>query len=190
MSNPIPLSAQKRLLRLISARTDMMYADDAFRHFMLTSDESARHHLFLAMVLAYCRPFTENYGIGSLRCEYPAFPDFPDADMNLRHKRFLDLRNKLLGHSSIEGTKVYLLAPGSVSPANGRKALGYGYAVEKLVFSEEPAFVSQLHDLVIRLLRRLHDDIRLLAREVGSNHLQTGEIYQIETGSKAFQWTE
>ena len=109
MSNPIPLSAQKRLLRLISARTDMMYADDAFRHFMLTSDESARHHLFLAMVLAYCRPFTENYGIGSLRCEYPAFPDFPDADMNLRHKRFLDLRNKLLGHSSIEGTKVLLV---------------------------------------------------------------------------------
>jgi len=44
------------------------------------------------MVLAYCRPFTMNEGIGSLRGEYPAFPDFSDADMNLRHKRMMDLR--------------------------------------------------------------------------------------------------
>jgi len=36
------------------------------------------------MVLAYYRPFTENYGIGSLRCEYPSYPDFADAEMNER----------------------------------------------------------------------------------------------------------
>ena len=190
MSTVIPLSSQKRLLRLISARTDMQYASDAFRRFVETNDEGTRHQLFLAMVVAYCRPFTENYGIGSLLCEYPVFPDWPDADMNLRHKRFIDLRNKFLRHSSIEGTKVHLSAPGAISPASGGTAVGYGYTVEKLVFSEEPAFVSGLHDLVVLLSRRLEDDIAVIATEVGSSHLKDGEIYQIDTGKKAFEWTQ
>jgi hypothetical protein len=126
----------------------MQYSSDALRRFVATDDEGARYHFFLATVLAYCRPFTENYGIGSLLCEYPSFPDFADADMNLRHKRFMDLRNKFLGHSSIEGTKVHLLTPGTASPASGETAVGYGYAVEKLMFSEESQFVIELHDLV------------------------------------------
>ena len=190
MSTPIPVSSQKRLLRLISARTDMKYASDAFRRFMEVSDEGTKDHLFLAMVVAYCRPFTENYGIGSLLCEYPGFPDFADADMNLRHKRFMDLRNKFLSHSSIEGTKVHLLAPGAISPASGGTAVGYGYAVEKLVFSEERGFVSELHDLVVELSRRLDEDIRVVAREVGSNYLHNGEVYQLDTGKKPFEWTK
>jgi hypothetical protein len=189
MSAAIPLPSQKRLLRLISALTDMQYASDAFRRFKETDDEGARYHLFLAMVVAYCRPFTENYGIGSLLCEYPLFPDFADADMNLRHKRFTDLRNKFLGHSSIEGTKVHLLAPGAISPANGDTAVGYGYAVEKLIFSEETGFVSELHDLIVVLSRRLDGDIRIVAKEVGSNYLHNGGVYQIDTGKKPFEWT-
>jgi len=168
----------------------MMYASDAFQRFMATSDKGAGYDFFLAMVLAYCRPFTENYGIGSLLCEYPSFPDYADADMNLRHKRLLDLRNKFLGHSSIEGTKVHLLAPGAISPASGDRAVGYGFAVEKLVFSEEPSFVSELHDLVVVLSRRLDDDIRVVAKEVGSNYLQNGEVYQIDTGKRPFEWTQ
>jgi hypothetical protein len=167
----------------------MQYASDAFQRFIATSEEGARHHFFLAMGVAYCRPFTENYGIGSLLCEYPSFPDFADADMNLRHKRLWDLRNKFLGHSSIEGTKVHLLAPGAISPAGGGKAVGFGYAVEKLVFSEEPGFVSELHDLVVKLSRRLDADIKVIAKEIGSNYLQNGEVYEIDTGKKPFEWT-
>src|SRR5258708_3732498 len=110
--------------------------------------------------------------------------------MNLRHKRFCDLRNKFLGHSSIEGTKVHLLAPGATSPASGEKAVGYGYAVEKLVFSEETQFVSELHDLVSTLSHRLDDDIRAVAKEVGSNYLKNGETYLIDTGKKSFEWTQ
>jgi hypothetical protein len=189
MSTTIPLSSQKRLLRLISAKTDMQYASDALRRFMATNDEGARYHFFLAMVLAYCRPFTENYGIGSLLCEYPSFPDFADADMNLRHKRFLDLRNKFLGHSSIEGTKVHLLAPGATSPASGETSVGYGYAVEKLIFSEKPQFVLELHDVVTVLSRRLEDDIRMVAKEVGSSYLRNGDIFVIDTAKKIFKWT-
>ena len=190
MSTAIPLSSQKRLLRLMSARTDMQYASDAFRCFKQTDDEGARYHLLLAMVVAYCRPFTENYGIGSLVCEYPSFPDFADADMNLRHKRLMDLRNKFLGHSSIEGTKVHLLAPGATSPVTGEKAVGYGWAVAKLIFSEETGFVSELHDIVVALSLRLDGDIRTVAKEVGSTYLQNGEVFQIETGKKPFEWTK
>jgi hypothetical protein len=189
MSSAIPLPSQKRLLRLISAITDMRFATGAFRRFTATNEEGARHHFFSAMVLAYCRPFTENYGIGSLLCEYPTFPDFADADMNLRHKRFLDLRNKFLGHSSIEGTKVHLFAPGAISPATGEKSVGYGYAVEKLIFSGEPQFVSELHDLVTVLSRRLEDDIQVVANEIGSNYLESGEIFVIDRAKKSFGWT-
>jgi hypothetical protein len=189
MSTTIPLSSQKRLLRLISAKTDMQYASDAFLRFMATNENGARYHFLLAMVLAYCRPFTENYGIGSLLCEYPSFPDFADADMNLRHKRFLDLRNTFLAHSSIEGTRVHLLTPGATSPASGEKAVGYGCAVERLIFSDEPEFVSELHDLVTVLSRRLDDDLRVVAKEVGSNYLKNGEVFVIETGKKPFNWT-
>jgi len=76
MSTTIPLSSQKRLLRLISAKTDMEYASRAFERFKQTSDEGERYDFFLSMVVGYCRPFTENHGLGSLLCEYPKFPDF------------------------------------------------------------------------------------------------------------------
>ncbi len=168
----------------------MEYASDAFARITAIVEQGATYHFFLAMVLAYCRPFTENHGIGSLLCEYPSFPNFADTDMNLRHHRMMDLRNKLLGHSSIEGTKVHLLAPGAISPASGGKAVGYGYAVEKLIFAGEPRFVAWLHDLVAALSCRLDVDISLVAKEIGSSYLRDGEIYQLDTGMKPFEWTK
>ena len=183
----IPLSSQKRLLRMISARTDMIYATSAFYQFSATNDEDAKYHFYQSMVLAYCRPFTENYGIGSLLCEYPTYPDFTDADLNLRHQRMLDLRNKFLRHSSIEGTKVWLLAPDSTSPASGETAVGYGYAVAKLTFSDS-RFVSWLHELVSALTTRLVADIAVVAKEIGSNYLKNGETFQLDTGAKPFEW--
>jgi hypothetical protein len=167
----------------------MKFASDAFQRFMKANDDDARHHFFLSMVIAYDRPFTENHGIGSLRCEYPSFPDFPDADMNLRHQRMMDLRNKLLGHSSIEGIKVWLLAPGAVSPASGDTAVGYGYAVAKLGFTETK-FVSWLHDIIELLANRLDADIGMVAKEIGSNYLKSGEMHLLDTGKKPFEWTK
>jgi hypothetical protein len=112
------------------------------------------------------------------------------ADMNLRDKRMTDLRNKFLGHSSIERTRVHVLAPGAPSPMTGEKAIGYGYAVEKFVFSEEPGFVEEPHHLVEVMSERLDGDIRVVAKEVGSNYLNSGEIYQIDTRKKSFEWTQ
>jgi len=166
----------------------MKFASDAFQRFMAVNDDDAKHDFFLSMVIAYGRPFTENFGIGSLICEYPSFPDFPYADMNLRHKRIMDLRNKILGHSSIEGTKVWLLAPGATSPATGEMAVGYGYAIAKLVFTE-PDFVSELHDIIKVLANRLDADIRIVSKEVGSNYLKYGETCLLDTGKKPFEWT-
>jgi hypothetical protein len=82
------------------------------------------------------------------------------------------------------------LAPGAISPASGATAVGYRYAVEKLVFSVEPGFVSELHDLVVILSRRLDDDIDVVATEVGGTYLQDGEVYQFDTGKKQFEWTQ
>lgn len=189
MPAAIPSTSQKRLLRLISARTDLEFASDAFRRFEVANHEDARYHFLLSMVLAYCRPFTENYGIGPLNCEYPSYPDFSDADMNLRHHRMMDLRNKFLGHSSIEGTKVWLFAPGAVSPATGETAAGYGYAVAKLGFLD-PRFVLWLHAVVNALAGRLAADINLVSKEIGSNYLKNGELYLLDTGKKPFEWSK
>jgi len=166
----------------------MKFASDAFQLFMAINNDDAKNHFLLSMVLAYCRPFTQNVGIGSLLCEYPSFPDFSDADMNLRHKRMMDLRNKLLAHSSIEGTKVWLLSPGATSPYTGETAVGYGYASAKLNFTES-AFVSELHDIIEMLTKRLDTDIRVIAKEIGSNYLKNGETYLLDTGLKPFEWT-
>jgi hypothetical protein len=187
---PIPISEQKRLIRLVSARTDMTYALDAFHRYTQAEEHPARSHFFLAMVLAYCRPFTENYGFGPLSCEYRSFPDFPDEEMNLRHHRMIDLRNKMLGHSSIEGTKVWLVAPGAIVPETGEVATGYHCSVAKLIFADEPRFVSWLHEVPAALAPRLDADIGSLMRELGSKYLNPKDAYILDTGSKAFQWNK
>jgi hypothetical protein len=154
---------------------------------MATEGDEGRYHLFVSMVLAYCRPFTENHGIGSLRCEYPAFPDFPDAELNERHERMWALRNRFLGHSSIEGTRVWLLAPGAVHPATEVPVCDYGYAVAKLHFMD-PGFATWLHDVVLAVLSRLDLDIAVVCKEIGSNYLKDGEFCVLDSG-KPFKWT-
>src|SRR5438445_12104838 len=105
----IPQSSQKRLLRLISAHVDMGYAMEACQVLQHAHSTPADYSLFLSMVVCYCRPFTESRGIGSLLCEYPDYPDWPDSEMNVRHQRMMDIGNKFLGHSSIEGSSEFLL---------------------------------------------------------------------------------
>jgi hypothetical protein len=188
MPTSIPALSQKRLLRLISGKTDLIYSSDAFQRLAATEGDEARYHLFHSMVMAYCRPFTENHGIGTLKCEYPSFPDFPDAEMNDRHRRMLDLRNKFLGHSSIEGTKVWLLAPGAAHPATGVPVSNYDYAIEKLHFLDQ-RFAAWLHDIVLALRTRLDSDVAVVCKEVGSNYLKAAEFHILESG-KPLKWTD
>jgi hypothetical protein len=182
----IPKANQKRLIRLISAATDMGFVSSAFGRFIGSSDEDERHHLLVSMVLAYSRPFTKNLGIGSLRSEYPTFPDFSDDEMNQRHRKIIDIRNKFLAHSSIEGTKVWILTPGAVSPASGEKAVGYGYTVAKLTFTE-PSYVRWLYEVVPALSQRLNADIKALSEQVYSKLI--AQAILLDTGANPFRWT-
>jgi hypothetical protein len=188
MQHPkIPQRLQKRLLRMISARADADSSTNAFSRYSAASDEDAQYHFFTSMVLAYCRPFTENFGLGSLLCEYPSYPDYPDEEMNVRHQRMMDLRNTILGHSSIQGTKIWLLAPGAVSPFTGQTAHDFRYAVGKLTFHRSE-YVSWLHDIVTALVKKLDPAILSMSQEIGSQYLTNGEVFEMDTGTPPFAW--
>lgn len=184
----IPKSSQNRLLRLISARADMEYASEAFRFFQAASGASAGYHLLLSMVVCYCRPFTQSRGIGSILCEYPGYPDYADAEMNIRHQRMMDIRHNFSSHSSIQGTRAFLVAPHSRHPATGDICTDFGYAVAKRRF-EHPQFAPWLYELVERFADRLEADIRVVAKEVGSSYLAHGDTYELDTGGDDFAWT-
>jgi hypothetical protein len=94
MATEIPGSSQKRLLRLISARADVRYSQNAYRMLEAAQDPDLRYCAFLTMVVSYGRPFTSNNGIGSLLCEFPDYPQFSISDAAIRHQRMMDLRNK------------------------------------------------------------------------------------------------
>jgi hypothetical protein len=188
MAIMIPKASRTRLLRLISARADVDYATEAFHLLQGTDLVPVRYHLFVALVVAYCRPFTESEGIGSLRCEYPDYPDFKDPEMNARHQRMLDIRNKFLGHSSIHGTRAFLLAPGSRSPANGDIVSSYYYAVAKRLFLH-PEFIRWLAPVIDALADRLNNDLRAACAEIGGAYLSSGEVFELDTSHEDFTWT-
>jgi hypothetical protein len=100
---PATNKQRKKLVRLISAIADMAESVDAADLLINGAPEGLRQHLFVSMVVAYGRPFTENYRVGRIQCDYAAYPDFGDPEMAIRHTRLLDLRNKFLAHSSAEG---------------------------------------------------------------------------------------
>jgi hypothetical protein len=141
------------------------------------------------MVVSYARPFTESRGIGSLLCEYPDYPDFTDPEMNRRHKRMLQLRHSFFSHSSAEGMKAFVLAPGATHPVTGAVCDDYDYAVARLQFLHleyAPWFV----DVIDALRERLAHDIPLVIREIAGAYLQHGETVELETGIAPFEWND
>src|SRR6516164_11672146 len=163
----IPKHLQKRFLRLVSAHADMGYAMEAFGVLQHAHSTPADYSLFLSMVVCYCRPFTEIRGIGSLKCEYRNYPDWPDAEMNLRHNRMMEIRHNFLGHSCIEGSKVFLLSPGSTHPTTGIRVPMHYYAIQKRQFLA-PEFTAWLYQVIEALFLRLDHDIRTLAKIIGT----------------------
>ena len=175
------------MLRLISARADLDYATEAYHLLQGIDLAPLRYHVFVSLVLAYCRPFTESQGIGSLRCEYPDYPDFEDIEMNERHQRMWDIRNRFLGHSSIHGTKAFLLAPGAKSPANGEIVSSHHYAVAKRQFLR-PEFIQWLAPVIDALANRISSDLKAACVEIGSAYLSPGEIVELDKTHEDFTW--
>src|SRR4051812_20901722 len=131
------LPKDAKLLRLISARLDMSRTLEAYS-ILRTLDPSDPlfYHTAVSMAVSYGRPFTENNGLGRLFCDYPKFPDFADSEMNLRHQRLIDLRNKFMAHSSCEGTKVLILPPGSKNPLDESVVDRHDHVVGKRTFGD------------------------------------------------------
>lgn len=195
MAAEIPKTSRTRLLRLISARCDLDWATEAFNLLIGTFTdplalnlEPLRYHLFVSLVVAYCRPFTESEGIGSLRCEYPDYPDFPDVEMNARHQRMIDIRNKFLGHSSVHGMRAFLLAPGAQNPATGEIIESYHYAVAKRTFLRRE-FVEWLAPVIDALAGRISADLKAACADVGGAYLAPGEIFELDKRHEDFTWT-
>jgi hypothetical protein len=188
VATKIPKASRKRLLRLISARADLEYAIEAFKLLQATNLDGLRYHLFVSLVIAYCRPFTESEGIGSLHCEYPDFPDFPDVEMNARHQRLMDIRNKFLGHSSVHGTQAFLLASGATNPATGEVVTSHHYAVAKRHFLR-PEFIQWLGPVIDALADRISADLKAVCAEVGGAYLDSGEIFELDKTHEDFVWS-
>src|SRR4029077_7353679 len=133
---PATTKKQKKLVRLISALSDMDESVQA-ANLMRGAPDLLYSHLFTSMVVAYGRPFTKNYGVGRIQGDYPAYPkDSDDADMPLRHSRLLDLRNKFLAHSSAEGTRVQIIPPEVANPLGAPPKPAFDFNIGKREFRD------------------------------------------------------
>jgi len=165
----------------------MSSAIDAYQHFMAFRENSGSEHFFFGMVVAYGRPFTNNYRLGPITCEYPEFPDFTDKDLNLRHQRMIDIRNKFLAHSSVEGTRVMLVPPGVPNPVTGETSEEFDHNIGKRMF-RDPSFSEWLIEVAFSFKGRLDQDVRKLLREEYSS-LSSTQIVELHTGWTDFKWT-
>lgn len=183
---PAKLPKDTKLLRLASARLDVSYSLDAYDLLRtLEPDHPVFYHCAVSMAVCYGRPFAESNGLGKLTVDYPAFPDFSVSEMNERHRRLIDLRNKFMAHSSCEGTRLLIVPPGSPIPGTGEPAVAHDHLVGKRMFGDV-RFCDWLSEVVIALKSRLDMDVRARLAEVGAALAQSTEM---ETGYDTFQWT-
>ena len=181
------LAKDTKLLRLVSARLDMSYSLEAYG--ILRSLDGPEnplwYHAAVSMAVCYGRPFTKANGLGKLQVEYPNFPDFADPEMNIRHHRVIDLRNKFMAHSSCEGTKVLILPAGTKNPMTGEVVDCPDHLVGKRVFGDL-RFYDWLKDVVVALKGRLDADVRSRLVQLAGT---ATEPFEMETGYDDFQWS-
>jgi hypothetical protein len=179
---------QKKLVRLISALWDMDESVQAANLLMCCESEELCPHLFTSMVVAYARPFSENYGVGRIRRDYPNYPaGFGDANMPTRHTRLLDLRNKFLAHSSMEGTRVQITRRGVANSLGAPAKSTFDYIVGKRKFLDV-RYVEWLRVAPESFRTRLHADIEQLLVESFSDR-ELNLPFELRTGYENFEWT-
>jgi hypothetical protein len=181
------LAKDTKLLRLVSARLDMSYSLEAYGELKSLDDPNNPlwYHAAVSMAVCYGRPFTETNGLGRLQVEYPNFPDFADPEMNVRHHRLIDLRNKFMAHSSCEGTKVLILPPGTKNPVTNELVDRHDHLVGKRFFGDL-RFFDWLKDVALALKGRLDIDIRSRLAQIAGSATAPMEM---ETGYDDFQWS-
>jgi hypothetical protein len=189
MSRDIPPRQQKKLLRLISARADMDYSLKAYQGLKFAASRQDQYDRFLSFVVSYCRPFTENEGLGNLLVEFPEYPRELNIDQgDVRHQRMMDLRHKFLSHSGIHGTKIVLLAPNALDPGVKRIVNKYSCNVARREFLDI-RFADWLVEIVKSLAVKLDEMIQELLDDVGPRYLGSGEVRYLPTPADEFEWT-
>lgn len=185
---PPTIKQRKKLVRLISALSDISDSLHAADLLMAGVSEDLYQHVFGSMVMAYGRPFFESDGVGRIQCDYPNYPDFGDAEMPLRHTRLIDLRNKFLAHSSAEGTRVQIIPPGVENSPGIPLKTTFDFNIGKRTFPDV-RYVEWLRVAPAIFMGRIHSDIiQLLAESFGDDPtLQTP--FELQTGHEKFQWT-
>lgn len=185
---PATTKQQKKLVRLISALSDMSDSIHAADFLMDGAPEELYQHFFLSMVVAYGRPFTENHGVGRIQCDYPTYPDFGDAEMPVRHARLLDLRHKFLAHSSAEGTRVQVIPPGVANPLGVAPKSTFDFNIGKRTF-QDIRYVEWLRVAPATFKSRLHSDINQLLADSFGGDSGLDVPFELPTGHENFQWT-
>jgi hypothetical protein len=179
---------QKKLIRLISAFSDMAQSLEAANSLVRGVQDKLYGHLFLSMVVAYARPFTENRGVGRIQFDYPRYPDFGDSDMPARHSRLLDLRNKFLAHSSAEGTRVIIIPPGAPNPLGRPTQPNFTFIMGKRTFADTQ-YVEWLRAAPEAFSQRLYSDIHQLLEQSFAAQAGLTSPFELPTGHENFQWT-
>jgi hypothetical protein len=165
----------------------MHTALEAYSHFVAFAGTPAAQHFFFAMVVAYGRPFTDSYKVGTIKCEYPLYPDYLDTELNVRHQRLIDIRNKFLAHSSAEGTRIMIFPPGVVNPVTEQSSEQFDHNIGKRMFLD-PAYSEWLVKVIFAFKERLDADVReQLLTEFGASN--PTESFELETGWTDFAWT-
>jgi hypothetical protein len=185
---PATTKQRKKLVRLMSALADMTDSIEAADFLMGGAPSALYQHFFLSMVVAYGRPFTENYGVGHIECDYPSYPDFGDSEMPARHARLIDLRNKFLAHSSAEGTQILIIPPGVANPLGLPPKSTFDFNIGKRTF-KDLRYVDWLRVAPATFKSRLHTDISQLLAEAYDGDSGLDAPIELETGHEKFQWT-
>ncbi len=185
---PATSKQQRKLVRLIGAVADMAESVDAADLLIKGVPEKLYQHVFVSMVVAYCRPFTQNYGVGRIQCDYPTYPDFGDSDMTLRHTRLFDLRNKVLAHSSAEGTRVQIIPPDVANPIRVTAKSSFDFNIGKRTFGDV-RYIEWLRVAPATFKRQLYADISELLVKAFGNDPGLDAAFELPTGHEKFQWT-
>lgn len=181
------IAPTRKLLSLLAATRDVIIALEAYERFKVAPQGSLEaEYTFANMVIAYARPFLKSHGLGAtIKTEFPGYPDFTDKEMNVRHRRFIDIRNKFVAHSSTEG--VAIIVHPRMDPVTGC-AVSFSYALGRRTFLQ-PQFADWLVEVIFKFRERL--DISLKTQmKIEFEKLGITEPFEIETGLTDFEWTK
>ncbi|MDX6765152.1 MAG: hypothetical protein SFU85_00010 [Candidatus Methylacidiphilales bacterium] len=172
----------------MSAIADMEESRQAYQSFK-QSPSLLQHYFFESMVIAYYRPFTQNHGVGCILANFPNYPDYSDPEMNARHLRMQDLRNKFVAHSSIEGTRVFIVPPGVLHPVKQSTSSNFDYAVMRRYFPR-PDLADWLFEVCGAFRLRLEAELTALLDRYGPRIASYSQVTELLAPESPFEWSK